>query len=365
MGLSPQLFDVLRELVESRTAFCLLDQRLSVALQRTQLASLGATHVLSDEGVSQLDGGHEIDEQIGVVMLTSGSSGSPKAAELSWEALEASARITSNALAVDGPSIWVPVLPPNHIGGLAVLLRAVFGFATLQWTTDIETAPANGATHISVVQAQAAQSDLSSYRHVLLGGAKPPLSLGTNVTATWGMTETSSGIVYDGAALPGVEVSESDGELLVRSPTLFTRYRNASRPHALGPDGRNDWFPTGDAGTIEHGVVKVFGRIGSVITTGGEKVWPEQLEQVLRTHPLVQEVGITSISDPKWGQAIVAVVKSAAPINLEELCAIAESKIGPWGKPKYLLTVTELPKTPNGKLQRSGLAELAQRELLQ
>ncbi len=364
IDLSPQLFDTLCELVASRTAFCLLDQRLNASLKQTQLAQLGATHVLSAEGEARVDNGREVDEQIGVVMLTSGSSGSPKAAELSWEALEASARITSTALAIDEPSIWVPILPPNHIGGLAVLLRAAFGFAGLRWTLDVARAPSQGATHIAVVQAQAAQLDLSKYRHVLLGGAKPPKTLGTNVTATWGMTETGSGIVYDGVPLPGVEVAHWEGELLVRTPTLFTRYRDALRPTSLGPDGREDWFPTGDAGMVEQGVVKVFGRIGSVITTGGEKVWPEQLEQVLRAHPFIHEVGITSVPDSKWGQAIVAVVRSSAPLNLEELSALCEAKIGPWAKPKYLLAVPELPKTANGKLQRARLAEIAILEIV-
>ena len=77
------------------------------------------------------------------------------------------------------------------------------------------------------------------------------------------MTETGSGIVYDGVPLPGVEVASVDGELLVRSPTLFRSYRDAPRPRALGPDGRDDWFPTGDGGEVADGRVRVYGRLAS------------------------------------------------------------------------------------------------------
>jgi len=359
LELSPALYESVVRLVESQTALCVVDQRTSPDLKAKQLQILGATHLLTSEGEVALSAGSEVDPSVGVVMLTSGSSGDPKAVELSWEALEASARITSAALAVDAPSLWVPALPANHIGGLAVLLRSALGYANLLWASDISTAPEQGATHISIVQAQALRSDLSRYERVLIGGAKPPANLSPNMIATWGMTETGSGIVYDGAALPEVEVVAVDGELLVRSPTLFTRYRTSERPHALGPDGRADWFPTGDAGSLHDGVVNVFGRLGSVINTGGEKVWPEQLEVLLRDYPGVIEIGITSVDDAKWGQAIVAVVVVERPIILEELSAFAEAQLGPWAKPKHLVLVDGLPRTANGKIRRRALADVA------
>ncbi len=363
LELKPRLFDAITELVESRTAFCVLDQRVSTELKRQQALQMGATHLHGPAGEQVLIGGTPVEEDIGLVMLTSGSSGEPKAAELSWDALLASARISSQRLAIESDSVWVPALPANHIGGLAVLMRAVFGFAHLQWTSDLATAPEEGATHIAIVQAQVARADFSGYRHVLVGGAKAPSNQAPNMIATWGMTETGSGIVYDGHMLSEVEVAEINGELLVRSPTLFSRYRNAERPSASGPDGRADWFPTGDGGSVSDGRVQVFGRMGSVITTGGEKVWPEQLEQALRTHPGVAEIAITSVEDLEWGEAVVAVVVSDGPLTLDELGASAQSQIGPWAKPKFLLKVEEIPRTSNGKIRRSTLATLAQQML--
>jgi o-succinylbenzoate---CoA ligase len=363
LELSPSMYVSLTRLVESRTAFCVLDQRISPELKKKQTQLLGATHVLTAEGEINLHQGTEVDKEIGLVMLTSGSSGEPKVAELSWDALMASARITSQALSLDVPSVWVPALPANHIGGLAVLLRSALGFADLFWTSDISSAPDKGATHISVVQAQAVRTDLSGYQRVLLGGAKPPAQMAPNMIATWGMTETGSGIVYDGLALPEVEVVALDGELLVRSPTLFTQYRGSPRPEILGPDGRSDWFPTGDGGRVIDGVVEVFGRLGSVITTGGEKVWPEQLELALQAFPGISQIGLCGIEDEKWGQAIVAIVVTTHPILLEELADYAESQAGPWAKPKHLVVVDGLPRTSNGKLRRAALAEIARAAL--
>jgi fatty-acyl-CoA synthase len=106
-------------------------------------------------------------------------------------------------------------------------------------------------------------------------------------------------------------------------------------------------------------VVNVFGRLGSVINTGGEKVWPEQLEIILRDYPGVIEIGITSVNDPKWGQAIVAVAVVERPIVLEELAEFAEAQLGPWAKPKHLVLADGLPRTANGKIRRRALAVVA------
>ena len=363
LELSPNLFQVISNFVETRQAFCILDRRISPELQRDQLKQLGATHLLSEDGEVSLDQGAGVDEETGLVMLTSGSSGTPKAAELSWTALEASARLTSSRLTSGTSATWVPALPPNHIGGLAVLLRAAFGYANLCWTDELEKGPELGATHISVVRAQLARYDLAKYHYVLLGGAKPPSELSENVLPTWGMTETGSGIVYGGIPLDEVLVSSIEGELVVKSPTLFTRYREQDRRTIVGPDGSSDWFPTGDGGAVTDGVVRVFGRIGSVINTGGEKVWPEQLEAILGQHKSVSEVAVTSLEDPIWGEAIVAVVVSDQEVALESLSELAETQIGPWAKPKHLLITKSLPRTTNGKLQRNVLAAMAKGRL--
>jgi O-succinylbenzoic acid--CoA ligase len=292
-------------------------------------------------------------------MLTSGSSGQPKAAELTWEALAISAELTQSTLRGESPPVWFPCLPANHIGGLAVLLRAILSDATLLWTgdDDVERASREGATHVSLVRTQLARFDVRSYYRVLLGGARPPAERPANVIATWGMTETGSGVVYDGIPLPGVEFMAVDGELCVRTPTLFRSYRNAPRPEVVGPDGRT-WFPTGDAGEVVDGQISVRGRLGFVITTGGEKVWPEDLEAIFANVEGVRDVAVTGVDDPEWGQRVVALVVSDDYEIDVKLRDVAAERLGPWAKPKETRRVVAIPRTANGKIRRGDLANL-------
>ncbi len=352
--------EALREQVERREAFCVLDQRLSPRRRREELTLLGATHVRGVDGRVALPDGRGVDHEIGLVMLTSGSSGPPKAAELTWRALEASARLTQETLRGDHAPAWYPCLPANHIGGLAVVLRAILDDATLVWgdTDALTDGAARGATHVAIVRAHLARHDLSAFEVVLLGGARPPQELPANVVTTWGMTETGSGIVYDGVALPGVDVATVDGEIVVRSPTLFRSYRHAPRPVVIGPDGRADWFPTGDAGDVTGGHVTVRGRMGYVITTGGEKLWPDDLEAVLATVTHVRDVAVTGIDDSEWGQRVVALVVSDGAQPDDALRHAAEERIGPWAKPKEIRYVAALPRTRNGKIRRDSLRDL-------
>jgi O-succinylbenzoic acid--CoA ligase len=358
--LGPALERAIRDAVDAQSAFAVLDRRLSPRRRDEQLSIIGATHVVDQNGQTARNG-QPVDSDVGLVMLTSGSSGAPKAVELTWDALRASAHITQSTLRDDGARpVWFPCLPACHIGGLAVLLRAILSDATLLWGVedDIDSAPSRGATHIAVVRPQLLRHDTDRYAKVLLGGAKPPVALPENVITTWGMTETGSGVVYDGTPLPGVEVAVVNGELCVRTPTLFRSYRTAPRPHVVGPDGLDDWFPTGDGGDVVNGTVSVRGRLGFVINTGGEKLWPEELEAVLGRLPGVHDVAVTGVDDPKWGQRVVVLVV-ADGTNLEGTIAIAaQEAIGPWAKPKEVRYVVAIPRTANGKIRRRELEHL-------
>jgi O-succinylbenzoic acid--CoA ligase len=357
--LGPDLERALREAVDSSVAFCVLDRRTSPRRRLEELERLGATAVRDIHGRTELRGGIGVDHEIGLVMLTSGSSGDPKAVELTWSALRASAELTQSTLRGDATPVWFPCLPACHIGGLAVLLRAVFSDATLLWDADdLETAAARGATHVSVVRTQLNRHDVRAFHTVLLGGARPPTALPANVITTWGMTETGSGIVYDGVALPGVEISSVEGEICVRSPTLFRSYRDGPKPQVTGPDGRDDWFPTGDAGEVNDHRVSVKGRLGFVINTGGEKLWPEELESVLATIAGVRDVAVTGVDDREWGQRVVAMVVSDGSNLDESIRSLANERIGPWAKPKEIRYVAAIPRTANGKIRRSVLTNL-------
>ena len=350
----------LLDCVSKEQAFCVLDQRLPPRRREEDLALLGATSILTNEGIQVIAGGREVEDGTGLVMLTSGSSGTPKAAVLTWNALRASARISQATLRDVEPPVWFPCLPANHIGGLAVLLRAMLGDASLVWgdPDDLTSGASMGATHIAVVRTQLARHDLSGYKTVLLGGARPPDGMPTNVVTTWGMTETGSGIVYDGFALPEVQLSILDGEVIVKTPTLFSAYRDGTRPSVTGPDGTSNWFPTGDAGEISDGKLSIHGRIGFVINTGGEKLWPEDLEAVLLSLDGVSDVAVTGVDDPEWGQRVVALVVSNGQKIDDAITNIAADRIGPWAKPKEIRYVAAIPRTANGKIRRSELTYL-------
>jgi o-succinylbenzoate---CoA ligase len=360
LPLGPSLETALTRCAEHEQAFSVLDQRLSPRRKVEELAALGATAVLDAAGEHSVRGGCEVDDDIGLVMLTSGSSGAPKAAELTWNALRASAALTQASLRAETPPMWFPCLPANHIGGLAVLLRAILSDASLLWNDDgdIARAAALGATHVSVVRTQLARFDVSGYYRVLLGGARPPHELPGNVVTTWGMTETGSGVVYDGYPLEGVEVVAINGELCVRTPTLFRSYRNAVRPTVVGPDGHDDWFPTGDGGDVVKGRVRVRGRLGFVINTGGEKLWPEDLESILASLDGISDVAVTGVDDPEWGQRVVALVVGDGNNHDDEIREVADQRLGPWAKPKEIRYVVAIPRTSNGKIRRADLTFL-------
>lgn len=360
LPLGPSLEAALRSSAEHEQAFSILDQRLSARRKLEELAALGATAVLDESGQHPVPGGREVDDDIGLVMLTSGSSGAPKAAELTWTALRASAALTQASLRGDTAPVWFPCLPANHIGGLAVLLRAILSDASLLWSDggDITRAATLGATHVSVVRTQLARYDISGYCRVLLGGARPPHELPGNVVTTWGMTETGSGVVYDGYPLEGVELVAVNGELCVRTPTLFRSYRNAARPTIVGPDGRDDWFPTGDGGEVVEGRVRVRGRLGFVINTGGEKLWPEDLESILASIDGISDVAVTGVDDHEWGQRVVALVVGDGNNHDDVIRQVAGERLGPWAKPKEIRYVVAIPRTSNGKIRRADLAFL-------
>ncbi|HXY27404.1 MAG TPA: fatty acid--CoA ligase family protein, partial [Acidimicrobiales bacterium] len=237
-------------------------------------------------------------------------------------------------------------------------------------------------THVALVATALARLDPSVFTLVLLGGSKPPHALAPNVVATWGMTETSSGVVYDGFPLEGVELAlrplpapagtsareptsvpapgaPAEGEVLVRAPMLLRCYRDASTGRVAGPDGAVDWFATGDAGRLgADGRLTVSGRIADVITTGAEKVWPDAVERVLAARPDVAEVAVWKRDDPEWGERVVAWVVPAADTDapsLEELRQAVAEAIAPWAAPKELVVVDDLPRTASGKVRRRAL----------
>ncbi len=341
-----------------------LDQRLPTADAARSVAIVRPTAVIGSDGEQRaLDNGLPVADGDAVVVTTSGTTGKPKAVVHTHESIAASAIATSAYLNVDPASDrWLACLPPTHIGGLAVIMRALLTGTPLTVQPRFEPSLAeaaahSGATLVSLVTRALRQIDTSLFRSILLGGAAPPTDRPPNSIATWGMTETGSGCVYDGWPLPEVELRAVDGEIHVRAPMLFRCYRDGASES--DPRDIHGWFSTNDLGSIApDGRLSVSGRRGDVINTGGEKVWPGPVEVLLSAHPGIAEVAVFARPDHEWGQRVVAaVVLSAGRVTptLDDLRDLVKANLGVWHAPRELVVVEQLPKTALGKVQRHQL----------
>lgn len=363
LPLGPELQRAIADCYHAGEAFSVLDQRWSELRRRDMLSILRPHVVQNSEGfLAPPDEPLGIAEGDGAVVLTSGTSGRPRAAVLTWDALTASAQRTSLALRRGGPTRWFASLPPVHIGGCAVVVRALLTDDELIFGTSDEllAGPPRGATHCAVVTTQLHRYDLSHYACVLVGGGPAPHDRPANVVSTYGSTETGSGVVYDGKPLEGVRVREKDGELLIASPTLLRSYRHSDVDWVLDDHGTR-WFPTGDGGRVnDAGTVSVSGRLAYVINTGGEKVWPEDLESVMEGLIGVTDLAVVGEEDAEWGQRVVvaAVTRRDPEAVLADLRAVAREHLGPWARPSRLVVLASIPRTANGKVRRDLLATL-------
>jgi o-succinylbenzoate---CoA ligase len=353
--------DALRRAWDRGEAIAPLDPRLPAPARAAALAVLRPTAVVGPDGErTRLDGGAPVEDGDAVVVATSGTSGEPRGVVLTRTAVEASAAASSHRLGVDPDrDRWLACLPLAHVGGLSVVTRALLTGTplTAHDSFDAEAvirAAAGGCTLTSLVPTALARIDPFAFRAILVGGQAPPPDRPSHVVATYGMTETGSGVAYDGVPLDGVEVRiEPDGEIHLRAPMALRAYRDGTDPKTA--DG---WLPTGDLGELRDGRLWVHGRRGDLIITGGENVWPTAVEQALATHPGVAEVAVVGRPDPEWGQAVTAVVvptDPASPPTLDALRTHAKETLAGYAAPRRLELVTALPQTSLGKIRRTAL----------
>ena len=351
---SPDFVHALQSVWERGDAVFPLDRRLPVAAQRSMLQGFGVATVISEDGETALSDGEPVEPGDALVIATSGSSGPPKAAVLTHAAVEASARATSERLQVTDNDHWLACLPLAHVGGLSVITRSLITGTTLTVIDgfDADVVSASEATLVSLVATALQRIDPSLFRAIVLGGARPPVDRPPHCIATYGLTETGSGVVYNGKPLNSVEIEIRDGEVHVRGPMLLRCYRDGTSP--LTSDG---WLPTGDLGFLrDDGSLHVEGRRGDVINTGGEKVWPDDVERQLIQHPDIHDVAVTGLPDNEWGQIVAAFVVSARPnLSLDEIRAHCRAQLPGYALPKQLELVEAIPRTALGKVRRSEL----------
>jgi O-succinylbenzoic acid--CoA ligase len=319
-----------------------------------------------------------VDGDVALVIPTSGSTGEPKGAQLSREALDASARATHSRIGHEKGDRWLSCLPWHHIGGIQVMLRARLLDIPLtiherfdhNSFSEVQDATLTSIVPTQLVRLLDAGTDLSRFRAILLGGAAAPESLldraraaGANVIPTYGMSETCGGCVYDGRPLDGIDVALDAGRVRVRGPVLMAGYR--MRPDLDAEAFDHGWFVTSDLGEYgADGRLQITGRVDDVVITGGENVVASQVAEVLAAHPSIAEVAVTGVPDAEWGQRVVAVIVPAAGDVVPTLADLREwgsERLSPAARPQAIVVVTELPRLATGKVDRLAVRRLAGR----
>ncbi|MFE6919981.1 o-succinylbenzoate--CoA ligase [Nocardia sp. NPDC057663] len=324
--------------------------------------------------------GDPIDDDVALVVTTSGTTGIPKGALLGAEALRASGNATHDRLG--GPGSWLLALPTHHIAGIQVLLRSILA-GTEPTVLDVSggflpealagaVAAMRGPRRytalvptqlIKSLDSPVAAKALAELDGVLVGGAATPLPVyerardaGITVVRTYGMSETCGGCVYEGVPLDGTEVRIEDGRVLLGGAMIARGYRNLPDHPAFAEPG---WFRTEDAGTYADGVLSITGRLDEAIMTGGLLVIPQVVEAVLANHPGIRECIVLGLPDERLGQRVaVAIVPApgAAP-TLDEIRAHVVAELDSIAAPRELAVLAEIPLRGPGKPDRAALRE--------
>ena len=332
--------------------------------------------------------GNDSDDLL--IVYTSGTTGTPKGAVLTQQALLWNGFNSIHAHDLGRADHVLTALPMFHVGGLNnQTLPALQAGATVTlhkrfdpglWLADVQRRKPTisllvpAAMQAAINHPDWAKTDLSSLRMLNAGSMVIPDSLihafharGVPVGQIYGCTETAPIALVllredaerklgsTGKAAPHCEVKLVDGEIWVRGPNVMRGYWNAPQATAaaLTPEG---WFRTGDlARTDEDGYTWVIGRSKDVIISGGENIYPAELENVLADCPAIAEAAVIGVDDPKWGEAACAVVVRKGEISEREIFDLFRDRLAKFKHPRRVVFADSLPKNAMGKVQKFEL----------
>ncbi len=336
------------------------------------------------------------------IIYTSGTTGRPKGAELTYGNHLWSAVGSALTLGVRSDDRWLACMPLFHVGGLGILMRGALYGITVVLHESFDPAAVNrsidedGVTIISVV-ANMLQRMLEERRDrpypptlrcVLAGGGPLPQPLleqcarrGVPVAQTYGLTEACSQVAtldpadalrkLGSAGKPlmptelrivgvgGTATAPGEaGEIVVRGPTVSPGYFVG--PGKIEPLLRDGWLRTGDLGYLDdEGYLYVLDRRDDLIISGGENVYPAEVEAALQAHPDVAEAGVVGLPDPRWGQTVVATIvpRPGSALTSDDIAAHCEGRLAPYKRPKRVRFADSLPRNAAGKLVRHRLRD--------
>lgn len=333
------------------------------------------------------------------ILFTSGTSGQPKGALITWGNQFASAEASAGVVPLTPTDRWLDCMPLFHVGGLNILIRcAIAGCAAILHDRFDPVAvnlafDRDGATLVSLVAStltrtlDARTAPLPpTLRAVLIGGGPVPpdlLARCPRALPTYGMTETCSGVtlVAEGAPaedratagrpMPGVSLQirgedgqplppHTPGTIAVRGPMVIRGYLDPAATARALADG---WLDTGDFGMLdEAGRLKVLTRRTDLILSGGENVYPAEIEAALRAHPRIHDAAVLAIPHERWGQAPYAFVVGEGPLEEAELREFMGARLAKYKLPVAYKRIEALPLLSNGKVDRRALSMQAAHE---
>jgi long-chain acyl-CoA synthetase len=348
---------------------------------------------------------------VAVQLYTSGTTGHPKGALLTHGSLTAS--LSQSKLIGETWSAWndsdvsLVAMPQFHIGGTAWTVQTINAGGTAillgkpEISDIIDAVARHGVTKMFAVPAvlgmiladpRSANADLTSLRALLYGASPIPLDIlkrsmalfpNARFVQMYGSTETSGTIVYlppedhdiagnirmtgCGKPFPQVELRTVDtdgndlppgkvGEILVRSPLVMRGYHNLPEATESAFDG--EWYRTGDAGYLDaDGYLYLFDRVKDMIVSGAENIYPAEVESALHEHPAVRDCAVIGVPDPRWGEAVKAIVVRVPDAELDSaaLITFARDRIAGYKVPKSVDFVETLPRNPSGKILKKEL----------
>lgn len=337
------------------------------------------------------------------IVYTSGTTGRPKGAVLTFANHFWGATASSYRLGLLPTDRWLSCLPLYHVGGLAVVFRScLYGTAIVLHERFALDAFSHSLDYDQISLTSVVPTMLqrllshrqgrawpASLRHILLGGAAATEELlaagraaGAPIATTYGLTEAASQVATmrpeEVIAKPGsvgkplmfstVRIVDEQGnslpagakgEIVVTGPTVMVAYYK--NPAATATTIRAGELFTGDIGYLdEAGDLWLVQRRSDLIITGGENVYPAEVEAVLRQHPAVAAAAVVGLPDPEWGQRVAALVEChpGATVNAAELLAFTRQRLAGYKQPRQLAFVPTLPQTASGKIARRAVVDL-------